>query len=330
MSDEQVANRAANATIFGAGEFSEQEKYSFHDLLHEWCNARPLSGTNAQAITDVMQESFFEKVSFAWDSDDSMIMMPVLSAKKLRETSVAAGYFITNLPVTPSKLYVSVKFEPNSQRKDFETCWKDEGGLTVSSELVRFKDGVTKAKAIVNLDKSLTWGKYDEEEVIDRATRLTRDKQKPPKDLSHFMPNGQIPINTANVQRFNEKYRLEVEDLTTAFLRSVPDVVKSVLGADNFSPTDLLYLPLVGSSFKLWGVYIEIAMRVDTDEVTGIFAYKTYIGSYERVQHHERQPRREYDSIPKYKRSRHYQAICQDDVEPDCRLISLFEVTTGN
>ncbi|EWG48005.1 hypothetical protein FVEG_16227 [Fusarium verticillioides 7600] len=133
----------------------------------------------------------------------------------------------------------------------------------------------------------------------------------------------------------NVLQRLEVEDLTAAFLRSVPDVVKSVLGADNFSPTDLLYLPLVDGSFKLWGVYIDIAMRVDTDEVTGIYvessvAYKAFIGIYGRVQHRERQPRMAYDSIPEYKRSRHYQAICQDDVEPDFRLLSLFEVTPGN
>ncbi|KAG9506019.1 hypothetical protein J7337_002993 [Fusarium musae] len=117
----------------------------------------------------------------------------------------------------------------------------------------------------------------EEEITIDWAPRLRRDKQKPSSDLSHFVPNGQIAINAANVRRFNDKFvmnvlqRLEVEDLTAAFLRSVPDVVKSVLGADNFSPTDLLYLPLVDGSFKLWGVYIDIAMRVDTDEVTGIY-----------------------------------------------------------
>ncbi|KAF5701225.1 hypothetical protein FMUND_13971 [Fusarium mundagurra] len=92
--------------------------------------------------------------------------MPVLNDKKLKETSVAAGYFITNLPVTPSKrkrgrtfqtspqrmarcpAYMSFKFEPNSEGKDFKICWKDKGILTVSSEFVRFKEGITKAKAI--------------------------------------------------------------------------------------------------------------------------------------------------------------------------------------
>lgn len=104
------------------------------------------------------------------------------------------------------------------------------------------------------------------------------------------MHNGQIAINAANVQRFNNKCtsiitnlkafadqqdqqdlqagttfadrvmtqvatkvfrRLEVQDLTTAFLRSVADVVKTVLGANEVLPTDLLYLPLVDSSLKL-------------------------------------------------------------------------------
>ncbi|KAF5662878.1 hypothetical protein FDENT_13260 [Fusarium denticulatum] len=129
--------------------------------------------------------------------------------------------------------------------------------------------------------------------------------------------------------------RLEVEDLATAILRSVPDVVKTELGSDNFSPIGLLYLPLVDSSFKLWGVHIDIAMRADTDQAIGIYvgssvAYKNYIGISGRVQYHERQPRRAYDSNPEYKRSRHYQAICQDDVEPNFRLLSLFDATLGN
>ncbi|KAF5593656.1 hypothetical protein FPCIR_5172, partial [Fusarium pseudocircinatum] len=54
-------------------------------------------------------------------------------------------------------------------------------------------------------------------------------------------------------------------------------------------------------------------MRVDTDEVTIIYvgssvAYKTYIGIYGRVQHHEHQSLRAYEDIPEYKRSRDYQA----------------------
>ncbi|KAF5988097.1 hypothetical protein FCOIX_681 [Fusarium coicis] len=311
MSIGEVANRAANSIIAGPEDLSEQEKHSFHDLLQECL----------------------------WDSDDHIITMPVLNVKKLKATSVGAGYFITNLPVTPSKS----EFEPNSQGKDFETCWKDECGLTVSSEFVRFKYGVTKAKAIVNLNKAYRLESDEEEEeiTIDWATRLRLDKQKPPRDLSHFVPNGQIVINAANVRRFNDKcvmnvlQRLKVEDITTKFLRNVPDVFKSVLGADNLSPTDLLYLPLVDGSFKLWGVYIDIAIQVDTDEVTGIYvgssvAYKTYIEINGRVQHHERQSLREYDSVPAYKRSQHYQAMYQDDVEPDFRLLSLFEVTPGN
>ncbi|CVK93246.1 hypothetical protein FPRO06_02921 [Fusarium proliferatum] len=188
ISEERAANRAANATIFGAGELSEQERYSFHDLLHEWCNARPLSGINAQAITDPMRESFFEKVFFAWDSDDSMIMMPVLSAKKLQETSVATGYFTENLPVTPAKrkrgqnfqtnpqrmancpAYMSVKFEPNSEGKDFKISWKDEGGSTVSSEFVRFNTGMSKDEAV---ELAITnWDKHERTRVHKYNTEL--------------------------------------------------------------------------------------------------------------------------------------------------------------
>ncbi|EWG48006.1 hypothetical protein FVEG_16228 [Fusarium verticillioides 7600] len=45
----------------------------------------------------------------------------------------------------------------------------------------------------------------EEEITIDWAPRLRRDKQKPSRDLSHFVPNGQIAINAANVRRFNDK-----------------------------------------------------------------------------------------------------------------------------
>ncbi|SCN78103.1 uncharacterized protein FFM5_01782 [Fusarium fujikuroi] len=113
-----------------------------------------------------MRNLFFEKVFFACNSNNNMIAMPILNVKKLKETSVAASYFIKNLPVTPSKqkqgqdfqtnphrmanasAYLNISFKANSQGKDFKTCWKDEGGLTVSAECVRFKDRYTMAKAI--------------------------------------------------------------------------------------------------------------------------------------------------------------------------------------
>ncbi|KAF5593657.1 hypothetical protein FPCIR_5173 [Fusarium pseudocircinatum] len=121
MPNDEVAHRAANIIIAGPEDLSEQGKYSFHDLLQEWCNARPISGITAQVISDKMRESFFEKMFSVRGSDDQRITMPVLNVKKLKETSVAAGYFITDLPVTPSKPYMSVKFEPDSQGKDFKT-----------------------------------------------------------------------------------------------------------------------------------------------------------------------------------------------------------------
>ncbi|KAG5811892.1 hypothetical protein H9Q74_000581 [Fusarium xylarioides] len=211
----------------------------------------------------------------------------------------------------------------------------------------------------------------EKEDKIDWVTRLRISNQKPPKDLGHSMPNGDIPINENNVKRFNEKcvsiitnlksfadqqtahsnvnwsdramtkvvirvfQRLELADLTHAFLDSVPDAVKTILGAPELLPTDLLYLPFVDSSFRLWGVYVDIAMKADTDEVIGVYvgssvAYKSYIGINGRVRHHERQAQREYNQLPENKRSRHYQAICRDDVEPNFRVLSLFEVTPGN
>lgn len=73
-------------------------------------------------------------------------------------------------------------------------------------------------------------------------------------------------------------------------------------------------------------------MRIDTDQAIGVYvgssvAYKNYIGINGRVKHHKRQSRRVYDDIPDYKRSSHYQAICQEDIEPNLRILSLFEVT---
>ncbi|KAL9571517.1 hypothetical protein ACKAV7_004366 [Fusarium commune] len=129
----------------------------------------------------------------------------------------------------------------------------------------------------------------EEEKTMDWVTLLSLNKQKPPKDLKRFMPNGDIHINVDNVRRFNEKctsiitnlkahadqqtsssdanfsdrtmtkvvirvfQKLEVGDLIKAFLDSVPDVVKAVLGADDLSPTDPLYLPLVDNNFQFMG-----------------------------------------------------------------------------
>lgn len=117
----------------------------------------------------------FDKVFYLWNSDDDIVVMPTLHEKKIQETSVPVGYFVENLPITPSKrkrgqtfqtnphrmaqaaAYMSAKFESNSEGKDFKLCWKDKGGLTVGAEFVRFKEGVTKAQAIestiVNWDK---------------------------------------------------------------------------------------------------------------------------------------------------------------------------------
>lgn len=175
MDGDVTVSRDNTTTIFEAKELSLIGRDSFSDLLREWCDARRATRTNTQTFTADDQKSFFEKVFYLWISDDDMVAMPTLQEKKIQETSVPVGYFIENLPVTPSKrkrgqtfqtnprrmarapAYMSVKFEANSQGKEFKTCWKDEGGLTVSSEFVKLKEGFTKAKAIeaaiVNWDK---------------------------------------------------------------------------------------------------------------------------------------------------------------------------------
>ncbi|KAF4426084.1 hypothetical protein FACUT_9936 [Fusarium acutatum] len=139
--------------------------------------------------------------------------MPIINDKKLKETSVAVGYFVKNLPVTPSKrkrgqsfqtnphrmaeadAYLNVSFEANSQGKDCKTCWKDEGGLTVSSEFVRFKDGMSRAQAvelaIVNWDKCerAQVDKYNSEFIIALArmhtVRFAKDGTSHPLYIPH-------------------------------------------------------------------------------------------------------------------------------------------------
>ncbi|KAF4332686.1 hypothetical protein FBEOM_13524 [Fusarium beomiforme] len=95
--------------------------------------------------------------------------------EKLEGTWVPAGYFVDSLPITPSKrkagesiqsnrwrmanapAYMSVKFESNSEGKDFKLCWRDRTGNHVKSDFVKFAPGITRAqaieKAIVNYDK---------------------------------------------------------------------------------------------------------------------------------------------------------------------------------
>ncbi|KAI1036583.1 hypothetical protein LB503_003021 [Fusarium chuoi] len=170
MDGETTVSRDSNATIFESKELSWGERASFSDLLLEWCSAR----ANTQTITADDQKSFFEQVFGLWSSDDDKIAMPKLPVKKVQETSVPVGYFIENLPVTPSKLkrgqtlqtnprrmaqspaYMSVKFE-GAVGIELNLYWKDEGGSAVGSEFVKFKDGFTKATAIeaaiVNWDK---------------------------------------------------------------------------------------------------------------------------------------------------------------------------------
>ncbi|EXK99991.1 hypothetical protein FOQG_00335 [Fusarium oxysporum f. sp. raphani 54005] len=210
-----------------------------------------------------------------------------------------------------------------------------------------------------------------EGEKLDWVTRLRQLAQQPPKDLSHLLPNGEITINEENIARFNDKctniiaslkdwaddqtspppsgfwdrtmaltglrvfQKFDLEEITRLFLRSVPDVVKTILGANHIHPIDLLDLPMVDRRFQLWGVYVDIAMEENTDQVVGVYvgssiAYRTYIGISGRVRNHKAKARRVFEDLPVGDRSRHYETICREDVEPHFRVLALFEVKPGN
>ncbi|KAI1045519.1 hypothetical protein LB505_008706 [Fusarium chuoi] len=204
LADAEITpDRPAKTTITEARGFSLLEKTSFSDLLQEYCDTRPPTGDDSLVFTAELQNSFFEKVFQYWDSDDELVVMPTLLQKKIQQTSARVGYFTQTLPVTPSKrkrgqnfqtnphrmanadAYMNVSFEANSQGKEFKYCWKDEGGLTVSAEFVRYKDGYTKATAIeaaiVNWDKCerARVDRYNSELIIAlarmRTVRFARD-----------------------------------------------------------------------------------------------------------------------------------------------------------
>ncbi|KAF5970708.1 hypothetical protein FBULB1_9587 [Fusarium bulbicola] len=183
MDGDITVSRDSNTTISESKELSWGERATFSDLLLEWCSTR----ANTQTVTADDQKSFFEQVFNLWDSDDDMIAMQTLHEKKLKETSVAVGYFVENLPVTPSKrkrgetlqtnprrmarspAYMSVKLE-GAAGTDLELYWKDEGGSAVSSKFVKFKDGVTKPKAIETA--TINWDKREMARVEEYNTKL--------------------------------------------------------------------------------------------------------------------------------------------------------------
>ncbi|CVK89640.1 uncharacterized protein FMAN_04191 [Fusarium mangiferae] len=162
-----------------------------------------------------MRDLFFEKVFFAWNSDDNMIAMPVLNVKKLKETSVAAGYFIKNLPVTPSKQKQGQDFQTNPHRMANASAYlnKDESGLTVSAEFVRFKDGYTMAKAIdaaiVNWDmrERTRVDEYNSELIISLArmhtVRFAKDGTDHPPHIPHEL---QVNNRTLKCQLISDDF----------------------------------------------------------------------------------------------------------------------------
>ncbi|KAF5561771.1 hypothetical protein FPHYL_6024 [Fusarium phyllophilum] len=222
-------NRTTKTTITEAKEFS---------LLEKARNIVPrLLPTG---IKTREQERRSTTVLYLWDSDDGMITMPVLNDKKLKETSVAAGYFITNLPVTPSNrkrgqtfqtnpqrmarcpAYMSVKFEPNSEGKDFRISWRDEGCLTVSTEFARLKEGKTKAKAIetaiVNWDKCerARAEKYNTELIIALArmhtVRFAKEGTGHPPHIPYGLQVNQRRLKCQSISDdFEEHYTITKE-----------------------------------------------------------------------------------------------------------------------
>ncbi|SCO83850.1 uncharacterized protein FRV6_07977 [Fusarium oxysporum] len=237
MDGDVTVSRDNTTTIFEAKELSLIERDSFSDLLREWCDARRATRANAQTFTADDQKSFFEKVFYLWISDDYMVAMPTLQEKKIQETSVPVAYFIENLPVTPSKrkrgqtfqtnprrmarapAYMSVKFEAGALGNDFKLYWKDEGGLAVSSEFVRFKEGVTKAQAveaaIVNWDKCerARVEKFNTELIIAlarmRFVRFAREgTARPPYSPQELRVNNRTIKCNLISDEFEEHYNI--------------------------------------------------------------------------------------------------------------------------
>ncbi|KAH7228831.1 hypothetical protein BKA60DRAFT_549716 [Fusarium oxysporum] len=133
----------------------------------------------------------------------------------------------------------------------------------------------------------------------------------------------------------NSSQGLEVQDIAKVFFDRVLDVVKSILGRPDLQLIDLLDLPVVDDSFRFWGVYLSVIVENDTDNVEGVYVgsslgYKGYHEISGRVAMHKRFSARTYDDLPRDVKSYHYSRACKDNVIPNFRTVSLFEIIRGN
>ncbi|KAF5713200.1 hypothetical protein FMUND_8050 [Fusarium mundagurra] len=142
--NEVVETRSNGSGISSAADLTVHEKISFHDLLTEWCNARPATARHNQVISSELRKSFFDRVFQLWDSRETQVSLPQLAPRTLKETSFEAGYLQDNLPITPRKrklgdtaqrnehrlankpAYLSVEFSSESEGRD-PPVWRDKG-----------------------------------------------------------------------------------------------------------------------------------------------------------------------------------------------------------
>jgi hypothetical protein len=98
----------------------------------------------------------------------------------------------------------------------------------------------------------------------------------------------------------------ELNEWAKPFLEAVPDVVKTILGQKHVVATNLRYLPVVCETMRLWGVYVDVAMKYDSDQVEGVYigssvAFKAYIGIRGRIEYHLQQSWKAWSKIPAVK-----------------------------
>ncbi|EXM35998.1 hypothetical protein FOTG_00323 [Fusarium oxysporum f. sp. vasinfectum 25433] len=162
---------------------------------------------------------------------------------------------------------------------------------------------------------------------------------------SSIQSNGQIqttlpPTLNSSIEPWSRAFNnssqgLEIQDIAKVFFDRVLDVVKSILGRPDLQLIDLLDLPVVDDSFRFWGVYLSVIVENDTDNVEGVYVgsslgYKGYHEISGRVAMHKRFSARTYDDLPRDVKSYHYSRACKDNVIPNFRTVSIFEIIRGN
>ncbi|KAI1030614.1 hypothetical protein LB505_004145 [Fusarium chuoi] len=218
LNDSEVSEtRSSGSAIFSATDLTLHEKLSFHDLLTEWCSQRPTTEGRSQVISHELRTSFFARVFRLWDSNETQISLPKLAPRTLKETSFEAGYLKDTLPITPSKrkrgatlqdninrlankpACLSVEFSSESEGKEFRLVWRDKGGSRVPVDYAKYKEGITKAKAIQGAitrwdrDERFRVEEYNTKVIVALARmRIVRFAKAGTQDVPYIPQNLQV------------------------------------------------------------------------------------------------------------------------------------------